>query len=165
MTHVIPSLASDFRYAMAHLCAPVSVITAMDGDRPHGTTVSAVMSLSVDPVLIAVALAENSDCLAYIGRSGTFGVNLLAADQEETALRFATKGPDKFTGVAWRVDHDAPCLDEHAVWLACTVAGLVPGGDHRIVLGQVEHVEVRGEAAPLTYHDRRFGTHVAQAQQ
>ena len=36
----------DFRSTMASVCAPVSVVTAMDGERPHGTTVSAFSSLS-----------------------------------------------------------------------------------------------------------------------
>jgi flavin reductase (DIM6/NTAB) family NADH-FMN oxidoreductase RutF len=40
------------------------------------------------------------------------------------------------------------------------VKTLVEGGDHIVVLGEVTdtHSEI---AAPLTYHDRAFGTHSA----
>jgi flavin reductase (DIM6/NTAB) family NADH-FMN oxidoreductase RutF len=42
------------------------------------------------------------------------------------------------------------------------MAGLVDGGDHVIVLGDVRMAEA-GDGAPLTYHDRRFGTHAPAA--
>lgn len=154
-------LAGDFRDAMAHLCAPVSVITATDGDRPHGTTVSAVMSLSVEPLLVAVALADNSDCLGIVRSTGTFGINILGAGQGEVAMKFATKGHNKFDGTSWALSTEVPRLDGAAVWLACTVADIVSGGDHCILLGSVREVSIDRGAAPLTYHGRRFGTHVA----
>lgn len=161
ITTTAVDLAGDFRDAMAHLCAPVSVITAMDDGRPHGTTVSAVMSLSLQPLLIAVSLARTSDCLAIIRDTGAFGVNILGADQGDIALQFATKGRNKFGESGWTTSTDVPRLDGSAVWLACTLAGDVTGGDHQILFGEVAEVSVRSGAAPLTYHNRCFGTHTA----
>ncbi|MFE0750367.1 flavin reductase family protein [Gordonia sp. NPDC058843] len=157
-------LSATFRDAMAHVCAPVSVITTMDGDRPHGTTVSAVMSLSMDPLLVAVALAESSACLRHIRAAGTFGVNILDSAQEDVAMRFATKGDDKFDAVDWSLSADVPRITGAAVWTACTLAGVAEGGDHTILIGSVVDVETRAGAAPLTYHGRRFGTHVPLAE-
>ena len=157
-------LSSTFRDAMAHMCAPVSVITTMDGDRPHGTTVSAVMSLSVDPLLIAVALADTSESLRHIREATTFGVNILDAAQEDIAMRFATKGDDKFATVDWSLACGVPRITGAAVWVACTLAEVVPGGDHALLFGSVVDVERDSGAAPLTYHGRRFGTHVPLAE-
>ncbi|MDT0222931.1 flavin reductase family protein [Gordonia sp. AC31] len=157
-------LSSTFRDAMAHMCAPVSVITTMDGDRPHGTTVSAVMSLSVDPLLIAVALAETSESLRHIRGATAFGVNVLDAAQENIALRFATKGDDKFDTIDWTLATGVPRITGTAVWVACTLAEVVQGGDHALLFGSVVDVERDSEAAPLTYHGRRFGTHVPLAE-
>ncbi|MGW0039147.1 flavin reductase family protein [Gordonia sp. NPDC003376] len=159
MSITTPALDNGFREAMAHLCAPVSVITAMDDDRPHGTTVSALMSLSVEPQLIAVSMAQTSDCLALIRRTGVFGVNILSAEQDDLALRFAAKGADKFGTVSWRPRADVPSIDGNAVWLACRVASTITGGDHEILLGEVIDLEVDPDASPLTYHGRTFGTH------
>jgi flavin reductase (DIM6/NTAB) family NADH-FMN oxidoreductase RutF len=39
------------------------------------------------------------------------------------------------------------------------VERLVAGGDHVVALGNVLAVENR-PVAPLTYHSRRFGTHI-----
>ena len=45
-------------------CAPRSpFVTAFDGDRPHGTTVSAFMSLSMEPPMVTIALDQNSELL------------------------------------------------------------------------------------------------------
>src|SRR5690606_19866346 len=95
-TDTLTDLQSGFKEAMAHMCAPVTVITTMDGPHPHGTTVSALMSLSMDPLLIAVAMATSSESLAAVKRTGVFAVNVLGAHQQDAALRFATKGDDKF---------------------------------------------------------------------
>lgn len=156
------SLQTEFRQAMANLCAPVSIITVMDADRPHGTTVSAVMSLSMDPSLVAVALAETSQTLARIRRSRAFGVNVLADDQHHIAGRFATKAPDRFGDIDWQQAGTVPRITGSAVWLACRVAGLLPGGDHTIVVGEVVAAESDPLARPLTYHRRGFGTHTAR---
>ncbi|GAA5060812.1 flavin reductase family protein [Nocardia callitridis] len=153
-------LETGFREAMAHLCAPVAVVTAMDGARPHGTTVSAVMSLSLEPLLVAVALADTSDCLGLINANRTFGVNVLAADQHAVASRLAKKGREKFADLPWEVAGGVPRLSGAAVWLRCTLADTAPGGDHRILIGEVRDVATVTEAAPLTYHRRQFGTHL-----
>jgi len=158
-THAPVDLRADFKEAMAHMCAPVTVVTTMDGDRPHGTTVSAVMSLSFEPLLIAVAMATTSEGLSAITRAGKFGVNVLAAQQHYVATGFATKGEDKFAGTLWHQHDSIPRLDGSAIWLSCQVDQILPGGDHAILIGAVTCVDIDPSAAPLTYHGRRFGTH------
>lgn len=159
-TAVDDQLAATFRDGMAHLCAPVTVITAMDENRPHGTTVSAVMSLSMDPPLIAIALAHTSESLAIIQRTNRFGVNILAASQDPVASRFAGKGQDEFLDMPWTVAAGLPRISGAAIWIDCSATSFVGGGDHLIVVGAVRGIEHDPALAPLTYHGRRFGTHV-----
>ena len=154
------ALAAAFRTTMAAVCTPVSVVTALDGHLPHGTTVSAFASLSMAPPMLLVALDRGSDLLARLAIGQPFGVNVLGADQAGPAAAFARKGTDKFTGVDWRADDGAPRLLGSPGWLACTVARLVDGGDHVVVLGDVVRA-VAGDGPPLTYHARTFGTPVA----
>lgn len=154
-------LQAAFREAMAAVATPVSVVTAMAADRPHGTTVSAFASLSLTPPMVLVSLDRRSDLLAVVRDTGRFGVNLLGSDQAHLALSFARKGgAGKFAGVAWTEDHGLPRLPGTPAWLACDVADLVDGGDHIIALGHVLCAETRG-GQPLTYHSRVFGTHRA----
>ncbi|MDS1115782.1 flavin reductase family protein [Gordonia westfalica] len=152
------SLPVSFRVAMAHVCSPVAVITAFDGDRPHGTTVSAFMSLSMEPPMVAIALDKNSELLGVIRAHGNFAVNVLGAHQSDVALAFARKGHDKFDGIGWATTQALPALDGAVVWMSCATENFVTGGDHTIIVGAVRHV-VREESPPLTYHGRVFGTH------
>ena len=94
-----------FREALAAVAAPVGVVTSFDGDRPHGTTVSAFCSLSLDPPLVLVSLDRDSDLLRMVRESRRYGINVLAHDQEDLATRFARKGVDKFDDVAWSPDY------------------------------------------------------------
>jgi flavin reductase (DIM6/NTAB) family NADH-FMN oxidoreductase RutF len=148
-------LLEDFREALSAVPAPVTIVTTIDGGKPHGTTVSAFTSLSADPPLVLVALDRSSDLLRLLRRAGRFGVNLLAAGQEELGLACAKKGVDKFACVPWHDDGGLPRIDETAGWLACDVEELLPGGDHIIVVGLVTACETT-EAEPLLYHRRRF---------
>jgi flavin reductase (DIM6/NTAB) family NADH-FMN oxidoreductase RutF len=147
-----------FREAMAAVCTPVSVVTAVDHDRPHGTTVSAFASLSMSPPMVLVSLDQTSDLLRIVRDAGTFGLNILGAEQVSLARTFATKGSAKFAGIRWREKHGVPCIEGVRGWLACHVERLIDGGDHVIILGTVRAAESES-GAPLTYHERTFGTH------
>ena len=146
-----------FRQALGAVCAPVAVVTSFYDARPHGTTVSAFCSLSLDPPLVLVALDRGSELLRMIRRAQRYGINVLAHGQEAIATRFARKGVRKFDGVAWELDTDLPRLEHTASWIACRLHEIVEGGDHVIAVGFVEHAEA-GAAAPLLYRQRVFGT-------
>lgn len=148
----------DFRSTMASVCAPVTIVTAMDEGRPHGTTVSAFSSLSLEPPLILAALGCESDLLAIVRTAKRFGVSLLSHLQDELALKFAQKGRDKFDGVSWRAEQGIPRLTNVTGWLACNLTELIEGGDHVIAVGLVVAAEPIADA-PLVFHNRQFGTH------
>jgi flavin reductase (DIM6/NTAB) family NADH-FMN oxidoreductase RutF len=148
---------------MAEVCSPVSVITTLSGGWPHGTTVSAFSSLSLNPAMVLAALSRQSELLSHMRRTRRFGLNLLSSSQHELASRFARKGTDKFDGVPWTAHQGVPHLAGATGFLCCIVADLIAGGDHFIVVGEVTFAS-SAAASPLTYHRRRFGTHVPLAE-
>ncbi|MFJ9388936.1 flavin reductase family protein [Nocardioides sp. NPDC101246] len=151
--------SSSFRDVMANMAAPVSVITAAEDGVGSGATVSALMSLSMDPEMIVVALDRGSTTLAAIQRTGRFGVNILAAHQKDLAMRFASKARNKFADLAWSLESGVPRLVGVSGWVRCTVERIQPGGDHVLVCGRVEAAFHDAERAALTYQGRTFGTH------
>ncbi|TQC46150.1 flavin reductase [Rhodococcus sp. WS4] len=158
----LDELATRFRDAMAAVCTPVAVVTAMDGDRPHGTTVSAFASLSISPPSVLVSLDRGSDLLALVLESGRFGMNVLGSRQSALAGQFARKGSDKFQDVAWRIDGGVPRIADVPHWIAAEVMETLEVADHTVVFGRV--VDITSETIPpLTYHGRAFGTHAALA--
>jgi flavin reductase (DIM6/NTAB) family NADH-FMN oxidoreductase RutF len=158
------TLQDVFKDVMACVAAPVSIVTALSGaEVPFGATVSAFSSLSISPAMVLVSLDRRSRTLDAIRGSGRFGLNVLGADQAGTALSFATQGGvDKFRGTRWSIDHGVPRISRSAAWIAATVADLVDGGDHVVVLGRVAAAEAEetGDRAPLVYYRRSFGTHL-----
>ncbi|MFE2373720.1 flavin reductase family protein [Streptomyces sp. NPDC059398] len=155
-----PVSGALFRHAMASVATPVSVVTTAEEGTPYGTTVSAFASLSMDPPQVLVALDENSGLLDVLRRTRRFALNVLSAGQESLATTFARKDPDRFAGIRWHQEAGLPRLAGAGVWLACAVDHFLPGGDHVIAAGRVTGTHVSEEAAPLTYHRHRFGTHV-----
>ena len=149
--------ATVFRDTLARVPTPVTVVTSHVDRKPHGTTVSAFSSLSLEPPMILVSLDLRSDLLRIIRETGRFGVNVLAVGQQSLATSFARKGTDKFEGVAWYMDHGAPRLAGKGQWLVCGTEQLVTAGDHVIIIGLVEHADTHS-FEPLLYRQRSFGT-------
>ncbi|WP_040865341.1 flavin reductase family protein [Nocardia exalbida] len=147
---------------MAGVCGPVTVVTAAEGEAPFGATVSSFASLSLSPPMITAALDRRSTLLATILRTRRFGVNVLGHGHDEIAVGFARRDSDRFDGIGWRFDDGLPRLTEAPGWMACRLVRAVDGGDHMLLLGEVQSAETR-TAAPLVYGYRRFGTHSAYA--
>jgi flavin reductase (DIM6/NTAB) family NADH-FMN oxidoreductase RutF len=141
-----------FREVMSHFATGVTVVTASSADGPVGMTANAVCSLSLDPVLLLVCFDNAARTLPPVRESGRFGVNVLAAGQEELARLFASKRPEreKFAGVAHSVNDGIPVIDGVLAWVGCRLERLVPGGDHTIGIGAVEAAEA-GSGEPLLW--------------
>ena len=73
-------------------------------------TANAVSSLSLEPLLLLVAFDNEARTLPVVRETGRFGVNVLAAGQEDLARLFASKTPEreKFAGVAHTVHDGIP---------------------------------------------------------
>jgi flavin reductase (DIM6/NTAB) family NADH-FMN oxidoreductase RutF len=153
-------LPDRFRDAMRQVAAPVCVVTTLNESGPHGTTVSAFTSLSMNPPMLMLSLDNSSRLLARVAVGVRLGVNILAADQREVASRFAGKRDDKFDGVKWFADSDAPRLAGCHAWIVIDTRQIIPGGDHMVVFGEVVEAEASAGQLPLTYYDRTFGTHI-----
>jgi len=151
---------TSFRELMTRVCSPVAVITTLTPQcLPYGSTVGAFMSLSLRPPMVAAALDLGSGLLSHARVSGRIGINVLRCDAGHIAAGFARTGVNKFDGVDWILDHGLPRLQPVCAWLVCEIAGIVPGGDHLLLLSQVTSGQTTDDP-PLTYTRRSFGTHL-----
>jgi flavin reductase (DIM6/NTAB) family NADH-FMN oxidoreductase RutF len=149
---------SQWKQSMGQFAAGVVVVTARDASgEPVGTTVSAFSSLSLQPRLLLVCLNRQSRTLAAIRQSGCFAVNVLAAGEAQLAFKFGRKGADKFAGVS-HVDGvlGCPLLGPVCTRVECHLEAIHAGGDHDILVGRPEQVEVMADKGPLVYHAGRF---------
>jgi 3-hydroxy-9,10-secoandrosta-1,3,5(10)-triene-9,17-dione monooxygenase reductase component len=138
---------------MGHFATGVAVVTVDTPSGPQGMTANAVASLSLDPVLVLVCFDNGARTLPEVERVKRFGVNVLAAGQEELARRFASKEDTKFDAVPHSVHDGIPVLDGALAWVGCDLERLVPGGDHTIGIGAVHAAELGAEGAePLLWY-------------
>jgi 3,4-dihydroxy-2-butanone 4-phosphate synthase len=155
---IAPAVAAkhEMRTAMGHFATGVAVVTATrEGGAPVGTTVNAFSSVSLEPPLLLVCLANDSETLAAVRESGRFAVNLLAADQRHHSNRFASKGDDaRPHEVEWeRHHHGVPILPGALATVACEVDAIHPAGDHVVVIAEALSLAVSERTAdPLLFY-------------
>jgi flavin reductase (DIM6/NTAB) family NADH-FMN oxidoreductase RutF len=155
----LPVSAEQFRSVLAHWASGVTVVTAADGERVHGMTVSAFTSVSLTPPLVLVCADKSSNTLELIEAGGCFAANILASDQRDLSNRFASKKEEhrRFEGIPWeRGTTGAPILAGVHAHIDCRVVARHDAGDHVIYVGSVESARL-GEGAPLLYY--RGGYH------
>jgi flavin reductase (DIM6/NTAB) family NADH-FMN oxidoreductase RutF len=148
-----------FRAVLGRFASGITVITTRDADgTPHGMTVSAFSSLSLDPPLVLVCIANEATMAPLMARTPSFAVNILSAGQEAVSRRFSGKFDDRFAGIGY---HDGelgdPVLEDVLAWMQCRIVARHDAGDHVIVVGQVEQAGAT-DGKPLLYYRGGYAT-------
>lgn len=151
---------TDFRNAMADFPSGVTVVTTLDENGALvGFTASAFSSLSMDPPLVLVCPALSSATYPHLVRNQRFAIHILGADQQDLAMAFASKGADKVSALEWGMsDLGNPLLKGATCVLECTLWREYEGGDHAILVGQVQRID-RAEGGVLLYHRGKMTNH------
>ena len=139
----------------------VTVVTTVHEGQLRGVTVSAFSSLSLNPPLVLICLANESESKDWIAESGVFAVNILGDAQEFLSERFAARAPivnTRFEGVPYHTAiTGSPILAESLAWYDCRVEATYDGGDHTIFIGRVEALGSGAEGKPpLLYFANRY---------
>jgi flavin reductase (DIM6/NTAB) family NADH-FMN oxidoreductase RutF len=143
----------ELRNAFGTFATGVTVVTCRSEDGvPHGATVNAFTAVSLDPPLAQVTLTRTSRAARYL--DGTpFAINILSQDQLDLAWHFAGKPlPHE---PAWSLDGTIPVLLENKATLECKPWRIYDGGDHIIVIGEVQKLEV-SDREPLLFFGGKF---------
>lgn len=139
----------------------VAIVTAASDGEQHGMTVSSFTSISLDPPLVVVSLQASSRTHAMVSRAGSFGVTVLAADQQELSERFANRPAGADHGLEGleteTLETGAPLIKGGLAGLDCHVSKTIPVGMNTLFVGEVVAVSGgRDGAQPLVYHDRGY---------
>src|SRR5215216_989245 len=119
---VAPSFsARDFRAALGMFATGVTIVTARTASgAPVGLTANSFNSVSIDPPLILWSLSRQAGSMPSFARGSHYAINILAADQHDLAVRFASKDVDRFEGVAFQPGASGvPLLDGAAAVFEC----------------------------------------------
>jgi flavin reductase (DIM6/NTAB) family NADH-FMN oxidoreductase RutF len=138
--------------------AGVNVLsTAVEGE-PYATTATAFSSLSLDPMLVMVALGRDSRLLEHVRHTQRLGISYLNSEQRETAALLARRTKD-CRQVPWDEIDGLPAVRHARAFLGTRVTRFVSAGDHEVLLCAVETAHKSDDASPpLLYHQREFHT-------
>jgi flavin reductase (DIM6/NTAB) family NADH-FMN oxidoreductase RutF len=154
--HISPE---QFRDALRHFPAGVTVVTIKSGRDLHGLTVSAFASVSPTPPLILVVIDHRGRGYELLERSNAvFAVNILQENQQHISNRFAFSEEDRFALGNWSTAvTGAPILQNALAWLDCTIYSRHSAGTHTIYIGEVQASQVpQPEERPLVYWNRAY---------
>ena len=142
-----------FREVFGHFATGVAVITAAGPSGVGGMTANALCSLSLEPPLALVCFQEDARTLPIVREGGRFGVNVLAADQEDLAGVFASKMPEaeKLESAEHSFVEGVPIIAGALAWAVCDLRDLIVGGDHIIAIGEVIALG-HGRGHPLIWY-------------
>jgi flavin reductase (DIM6/NTAB) family NADH-FMN oxidoreductase RutF len=155
----MPVSAEEYRNALRHFPAGVTIVTIKAGEAIHGLTVSAFASVSPDPPLVTVVIDHRHYAHTLLEQEGAvFAVNILRHDQEALSNRFAWTQEDRFAEGAWTTAvTGAPILSNALAWLDCHIHSRLHVGNNTVYLGEVQATAVpEEEARPLLYWNRTY---------
>nr|WP_255698699.1 flavin reductase family protein [Yoonia sp. I 8.24] len=118
----------------------VTVVTAHDeNNAPLGFTANSFTSVSLNPPMVLVCVANTSRNFETLMKATGFAVNILAESQIDVSNTFARPVEDRFATVGWnKGPYGAPILNDVTAWFDCSMHKTVDAGDHTILIGQVE---------------------------
>ncbi|MEV0384170.1 flavin reductase family protein [Nonomuraea sp. NPDC050643] len=149
-----------FRQVLGRFATGVVAITAVDPEdgQPCGLAANSFTSVSLDPPLVAFCVAHTSTSWPRVRGAKVVTVNVLAEDQREVCTQMATKGGDKFAGLAWTGSPGGnPVLEGALAWLDCIVEAEHPAGDHNIVVARVLQLDTHADGGPLVFFRGGYG--------
>jgi flavin reductase (DIM6/NTAB) family NADH-FMN oxidoreductase RutF len=150
----------ELKALMRAVPQPVSVVTVDAGGQKAGLTVVSLVSLSLEPPLVGVAVGRHAALHELLREAGAFAVSILASGQEAVAQHFARGVPPiiLWQGVETRTGElGAPLLEGALGWVECRLASEHPTGDHTFFVGDVVSA-ARGPGREALVHLRQTYT-------
>lgn len=146
------------RDAMGCFATGVTIVTALDtAGTPVGLTANSFTSVSLDPPLLLVCIANSAGTAPALREAAHFGVNVLQIGQQPASNRFATRGEDRFANLPWAPGQTGvPLLASSLVSFECQRESVHEAGDHYILVGRVVRAQFEPHRDPLLYFRGKY---------
>ncbi|MBU5594174.1 flavin reductase family protein [Amphibacillus sp. MSJ-3] len=145
-----------FRQAMGQFATGITVVSAWSkvNNDVKGMTVNAFMSLSLDPLLIAISLRNQAAFVDVLTETNQFGISVLADHQKDLSMIFSNQKQAEQP-----VDFDyldqTPVIPNALVQIVCEKESEVVAGDHTIYIAKVKHLKT-SEGDPLIFYGGQY---------
>jgi len=143
----------DFRSALGCFATGVCLVTTLGPEgKPEGLTINSFSSVSLDPPMVLWSLARSAASAPVFRDAEYFAVSILAKDDAALSTHFAKSSADKFASFTERFKEGIqgiPVLQGAVATFECHSRHRYYGGDHIIVIGNVERYVWSGQPALL----------------
>jgi 3-hydroxy-9,10-secoandrosta-1,3,5(10)-triene-9,17-dione monooxygenase reductase component len=151
-----------FKNLLACWSTGITVISVSRDDEWQAFTANSFASVSMNPPMICMNVANRLDAKEYIENVGHFAISILTSEQLELGKRFAGYYDDKqinrFHGLHCETTLDGdPILPNSMAWLACKVEHTLNLGENTMFVGRVIEGDSTEAHSPLIYHNRQWG--------
>lgn len=155
-----PVSKTNFRDAMARVCAPVNIITTNGPGGRGGFTATAMCSVTDEPPTILVCMNGRSAQTDLFLTNKRFCVNVLPVEHETLAGHFAGGEADmeaRYAAASWTtLPSGSPALADALVYFDCEMESVLRVGTHNVMIGRVIDLGQRPGGSALLYLDRGY---------
>nr|WP_241266399.1 flavin reductase family protein [Streptomyces scabichelini] len=140
-------------------CFPsgVTAFCGMVDGAPEGMAASSFTSVSLDPALVSVCVANTSSTWPRLAEASRLGLSVLAGEHRSVARSLASKSGQRFADVDWvATETGAVFVHGATLWLECSIYEVVEAGDHAIVLLKIEALDMYPDVPPMVFHRSGF---------
>lgn len=157
-SYVAGSDSRTLRDALGCFATGVTVVTTLDPDgNPVGLTANSFTSVSLDPPLLLVCIANNAGSLPAFLTADHFVVNVLHIGQQPVSGRFASRTEDRFGQTDCDIwDSGVPVIRHSLASFECARDTVHDAGDHQILVGRVKRVQFEPHRDPLLYFRGKY---------
>ncbi len=150
--------ARTLRDALGCFATGVTIVTACDeSGQPIGLTANSFTSVSLDPPLLLVCIANNAGSAPILRNASHFAVNVLQIGHQPASNRFAGRGEDRFAATPWTPgEAGVPLIDGALSSFECRRYAVHDGGDHFILVGEVVRAQFEPRRDPLLYFRGKY---------
>jgi flavin reductase (DIM6/NTAB) family NADH-FMN oxidoreductase RutF len=139
----------------------LALVGSRSGDERNAMTASWITQVSMDPVLIGVAVDNDAVTHRLISEGGSFTVNLWDAEDTTVFVKFskpATDDGDALYGRPVRLaTTGAPVFEESLAWMDCELRQRIDLGTHTLFVGEVVDARIiNGDAPAAAMSDTRM---------
>ena len=143
------------RSAFGSFPTGVAIVTALTEDQqPVGMTISSFTSVSLVPALVSWCIDRGAASYESFTEAREFSISVLSENQAELAMRFATRGANKFLDIPL-TRREAPLIAAACAWFKCETYRLISLGDHTMLIGRVIDFSANS-ARPLIFSGGRL---------
>jgi len=136
----------------------VVAVAAQVGGRLVGLAASSFTSVSLEPPLVSVSIANGSKTWPELRRAGHLGVTILADHHRVVARQLAGPVDGRFVGLEVTLgDEGAVTLADGLARFDTTIYREIEAGDHTIILLRLRAIEQVVDSLPLVFHRSGFG--------